>query len=312
MSAACDLLGIDPLYVANEGKLVAIVVAGRGRRGPGRAPGAPDRRPRGGGGRDQGRSRGHRRAAHDLRRHAHRRHARGRPAAAHLLTPVPDVAAVRHRIRVTGTVQGVGFRPFVYRQARRLGLHGWVQNDSAGVLLEVEGTEPAVHELARLLVDDPPPLARVASVEAQAIPVAGGAGFSILASASSAAATAPVSVDTATCAACLAEVDDPADRRFRYPFTNCTDCGPRYTIVRVRALRPARHDDGRLHDVPGVPGGVRRPLGPTVPRPAQRVPRVRPAALVDSPRGGWRSDGPRRRSPGRGGRCAPRRRDRRR
>ncbi len=139
---------------------------------------------------------------------------------------------MRHRIRVTGTVQGVGFRPFVYREARRLGLLGWVQNDSAGVLLEVEGAEPAVRELARVLVDDPPPLARVASVEAQPIPVVGGTGFSILASASSAAATAPVSVDTATCAACLAEVDDPADRRFRYPFTNCTNCGPRYTIIR--------------------------------------------------------------------------------
>ena len=67
---------------------------------------------------------------------------------------------MRQRIRVTGTVQGVGFRPFVYREARRLGLLGWVQNDSAGVLLEVEGTEPAVHELARVLVAEPPPWSR--------------------------------------------------------------------------------------------------------------------------------------------------------
>ncbi|MET0903902.1 MAG: carbamoyltransferase HypF, partial [Acidimicrobiales bacterium] len=139
--------------------------------------------------------------------------------------------AVRHRIRVTGTVQGVGFRPFVYRHAQRLGLHGWVQNDSLGVLLEVEGDEPALRELTRLLVDDPPPLARVAAVDAEEIPLTGDAGFSIIASTSAGSSTAPVSVDTATCAACLAEIDDPDDRRYRYPFTNCTDCGPRYTIV---------------------------------------------------------------------------------
>ena len=203
-------------------------VGGRGRRGPRRASSTLDRRAGGRGGRDQGRPRGHRGAPHDLRRHPHRRHARGRPAPAHLLSVA---GVVRHRIRVMGTVQGVGFRPFVYRHAQRLGLHGWVQNDSAGVLLEVEGSEPALLELQRLLTDDPPPLARVAHVQAEEIPVAGEAGFSILASASSEAATAPVSVDTATCVACLAEVDDPTDRRYRYPFTNCTDCGPRYTIV---------------------------------------------------------------------------------
>ena len=161
-------------------------------------------------------------------------------------------------------------------------------------------------------MDDPPPLARVASVEAQPIPVAGGTGFSILASASSEAATAPVSVDTATCAACLAEVDDPARSPLPLPVHQLHGLRTQVHDHPLRALRPVHHDDGRLHDVPGVPGGVRRPLGPTVPRPAQRVPRVRSPALVDPPRGRWRSDGPRRRSPGRGGRCAPRRRDRRR
>ncbi|MEQ1786607.1 MAG: carbamoyltransferase HypF [Acidimicrobiales bacterium] len=139
---------------------------------------------------------------------------------------------MRHRIRVTGTVQGVGFRPFVYRHARRLGLCGWVQNDREGVLLEVQGAEPDVLELARLLVDEPPPLARVGSVTAGIVPLAGEHEFVIVASGARGAATAPVSIDTATCAACLAEVDDPTDRRYRYPFTNCTDCGPRYTIVR--------------------------------------------------------------------------------
>ncbi len=137
-------------------------------------------------------------------------------------------------------MQGVGFRPFVYRQATRLGLRGWVQNDSAGVLIEVEGHEPAVLELARILVEAPPPLALVGTVTTGVVPVEGDEGFSIIASGARGRATAPVSIDTAACAACLAEVDDPADRRHRYPFTNCTDCGPRYTIVRsVPYDRPA-------------------------------------------------------------------------
>jgi hydrogenase maturation protein HypF len=144
---------------------------------------------------------------------------------------VPDPAPQRRRIRVTGTVQGVGFRPFVYRHATALGLRGWVQNDSAGVLLEAEGDERALDELARLLVDQPPPLARVQRVTASSVAPAGDDAFTILASGGGGTPTAPVSVDTATCAACLAEVDDPNDRRHRYPFTNCTDCGPRYTIV---------------------------------------------------------------------------------
>ncbi len=139
---------------------------------------------------------------------------------------------VRRQIRVTGTVQGVGFRPFVYRHATRLGLAGWVQNDSAGVLIEIEGDEGAVLEVSRLLVDDPPPLARIGTITATPVPVEGDTKFAIVESESGGAPTAAVSVDTATCTACLAEIDDPTDRRYRYPFTNCTDCGPRYTIVR--------------------------------------------------------------------------------
>jgi hydrogenase maturation protein HypF len=149
-------------------------------------------------------------------------------------------APVRHRIRVVGTVQGVGFRPFVYRRAVGLGLGGWVRNDSEGVLIEVEGDERAVLELERTLLEDPPPLARVGVVTAAAIPPSGVGAFAIVETDASGPPTAPVSVDTATCPACLAEIDDPADRRYRYPFTNCTDCGPRYTIVRsVPYDRPA-------------------------------------------------------------------------
>ena len=138
---------------------------------------------------------------------------------------------MRARLRVTGTVQGVGFRPFVYRHARALGLSGFVRNDSAGVLIEVEGDDATVAELARVVEHEPPPLARVAAVTSSPMAPLGDSGFTIEASDHGGVDAAAVSVDTATCAECLVEVDDPADRRHRYPFTNCTNCGPRYTIV---------------------------------------------------------------------------------
>jgi hydrogenase maturation protein HypF len=152
-----------------------------------------------------------------------------------------SLAVERQRLRVCGTVQGVGFRPFVYRQANALGLGGFVLNDSAGVLIEAEGLPAQVAELRRVIVEDPPPLARVASVTASPMAPTGDAPeFVILESSAGGRAEVPVSVDTATCAACLQEVDDPSDRRFGYPFTNCTDCGPRYTIVvKVPYDRPA-------------------------------------------------------------------------
>lgn len=142
------------------------------------------------------------------------------------------MSVTRHRLRVTGTVQGVGFRPFVYRHAVALGLAGYVLNDSAGVLIEVEGPPDMVAELTRLLHDDPPPLARVTGVAAEQLAASGRAtGFQIVESRDAGSADVPVSIDTATCPDCLAEVDDPTDRRYGYAFTNCTNCGPRYTIV---------------------------------------------------------------------------------
>ena len=138
----------------------------------------------------------------------------------------------RERLRVTGTVQGVGFRPFVYRHAVALGLCGYVLNDSAGVLIEVEGPAEDVAELQRLLVDDAPPLARVAGVAVEQLQPSGDkAGFRIVESHDAGSADVPVSIDTTTCVDCLAEIDDPNDRRYGYAFTNCTNCGPRYTIV---------------------------------------------------------------------------------
>ena len=130
-------------------------------------------------------------------------------------------------------MQGVGFRPFVYRHAVALGLAGYVLNDSAGVLIEVEGPSDAVAELTRLLVEDAPPLARVTGVATEHLQTTGApaTGFRIVESHHAGAADVPISIDTATCADCLAEIDDPDDRRHGYPFTNCTNCGPRYTIV---------------------------------------------------------------------------------
>ncbi|MGC9961150.1 MAG: carbamoyltransferase HypF, partial [Acidimicrobiales bacterium] len=140
--------------------------------------------------------------------------------------------AERRRLRVTGTVQGVGFRPFVYREAVALGLAGVVFNDSAGVLIEVQGDPAAIEALCRFILERPPPLARVTAVEATTIEtVEGGEGFRIVESASQGAPAAAVSIDSAACAECLAEVDNPRDRRHGYPFTNCTNCGPRYTII---------------------------------------------------------------------------------
>jgi hydrogenase maturation protein HypF len=136
-------------------------------------------------------------------------------------------------IRVHGVVQGVGFRPFVYTLATGLGLAGLVGNDPDGVFAEVEGPAPAVEEFLRRLERDAPPLARIEDVKTWVIsPTRSGKSFVIAASTSAGPRRTLVSADTATCADCLRELADPADRRYRYPFINCTNCGPRFTIVR--------------------------------------------------------------------------------
>jgi len=148
-------------------------------------------------------------------------------------------AAVRTRAHVSGLVQGVGFRPFVWREATSRGLSGWVGNDAAGVVLEVEGAPGDVASLLDALTR-PPPLARVDAVRSEPLSTTGAAGFVVRTSATGGARRAQVSPDTATCADCLGELHDPADRRFGYPFVNCTNCGPRYTIVRAVPYDRAR------------------------------------------------------------------------
>jgi hydrogenase maturation protein HypF len=141
------------------------------------------------------------------------------------------MTAVRARIRVEGIVQGVGFRPFTHALATRLGLGGLVGNDSDGVFIEVEGAAWAVEEFRRLLSQDVPPLAVVERVSVEPVPPCGERAFTIVASRAGTARHTLVSPDTATCAACLAELADPRDRRYRHPFASCTHCGPRFTIV---------------------------------------------------------------------------------
>lgn len=138
---------------------------------------------------------------------------------------------LRYRITVRGQVQGVGFRPYVFRLADELALRGWVCNAGAGVEIELQGTHAALQTFSARLPAEAPPLARVADVEQTAVPlVAPAPPFFIAASRADAARTA-VAPDTAVCGACLAELFDPADRRYRYPFINCVHCGPRFTIT---------------------------------------------------------------------------------
>lgn len=137
----------------------------------------------------------------------------------------------RLSVTVRGAVQGVGFRPFVHKIATRLGLTGWVKNSSQGVFIEVEGGREILDTFLTRLHAEKPPLAYFQSVETAFLDATGAHDFKILASDDSGAKIAVVLPDAAVCADCVREIYDPLDRRFRYPFTNCTNCGPRYSII---------------------------------------------------------------------------------
>jgi hydrogenase maturation protein HypF len=140
-------------------------------------------------------------------------------------------ARERRRFRITGVVQGVGFRPFVYGLAHRQGLGGFVLNDGEGVVIEAEGMPVALDGFATSLREEAPALARVNGLSVERLHASGQGGFEILPS-SAAGTAALIPPDVATCDDCLRELFDPADRRYRYAFVNCTRCGPRFTIVR--------------------------------------------------------------------------------
>jgi hydrogenase maturation protein HypF len=145
--------------------------------------------------------------------------------------PPESEPTARLLIKVTGIVQGVGFRPFVYNLACGLGLSGHVFNHSAGVDIEVEGTQDALARFENDLTRLAPPLAHIISVTSAVIQPTGNKCFTIVESASSGPKTALIAPDSDVCGDCLRELFDPSDRRHRYPFINCTNCGPRFTIV---------------------------------------------------------------------------------
>jgi hydrogenase maturation protein HypF len=142
---------------------------------------------------------------------------------------VPEPA--RLQIRLHGAVQGVGFRPFVFRLATQLALHGWVTNSPQGVSIEVEGPEPSLRQFLLRLEAERPPHSFIQGLESSWLDPAGYGSFEIRPSESAGARTALVLPDIATCPDCLREILDPANRRYRYPFTNCTHCGPRFSII---------------------------------------------------------------------------------
>ena len=142
------------------------------------------------------------------------------------------MSQTRLRIRLRGIVQGVGFRPFVHNLALRHGLNGFVLNSSAGLVTEVEGDAAKLASFRAALLTEAPPLAWIQDSEATELAPTGEAGFTIRDSLALTGEFALISPDVATCAECLRDIDDPSNRRYGYAFTNCTNCGPRYTIIR--------------------------------------------------------------------------------
>ncbi|MFD5178098.1 carbamoyltransferase HypF [Nocardia sp. NPDC058379] len=156
----------------------------------------------------------------------------------------------RRRLVVRGVVQGVGFRPFVYTTAAELSLAGSVSNDSSGVIVEIEGAPADLDEFARRLRERPPPLAVVEAVEQRTVALLGGTGFRIADTTRDGGGRTLASPDVAICADCAAELTDPADRRYRHPFINCTNCGPRFTII---AALPYDRPSTSMADFPMCP-----------------------------------------------------------
>ena len=148
-----------------------------------------------------------------------------------LMATTPIASARRRHIQVRGIVQGVGFRPFVYKLAHSLGLTGYVFNSSSGVTIEIEGTKTELDTFLDSLRADTPQLAAITSIEVSDIKTCGDSGFSILHSQEEPGKFSLIPSDAGTCVACWSDFGTPQNRRYGYPFTNCTHCGPRYTII---------------------------------------------------------------------------------
>ena len=160
---------------------------------------------------------------------------------------------IRKEIQVSGIVQGVGFRPYVFRLATDRHLSGSIRNTPAGVTIEIQGPVQEVEDFLAQLPAEAPALARITEVAIREIPCNGDAEFHIVSSIMGEAVRALISPDVAICDDCLRELFDPADRRYLYPFINCTNCGPRFTIVREHSIRPLPHFYGGVSHVRGVP-----------------------------------------------------------
>jgi hydrogenase maturation protein HypF len=159
--------------------------------------------------------------------------ARSPPPDRGIMAVASGARRLGRRIDVRGVVQGVGFRPFVFRLARAYGLDGWVLNGDAGVRIHVEGSGEALDAFIRALQTEPPPAARITELAVASDPVDAVNGFEIRHSESVHQPTTRIAPDLPTCDACLGELLDPQDRRHRYPYINCTNCGPRFSIVRA-------------------------------------------------------------------------------
>lgn len=148
------------------------------------------------------------------------------------MTSISSSDLIRERLSISGRVQGVGFRPYAYRLARELNVTGLVGNDSHGAFIEIQGPAHTLESFKARLVAELPPLARITDLRSQPLPPRDEAAFRIEVSADDGTQDAEITPDMALCEDCRRELFDPADRRYRYPFINCTNCGPRYSIIR--------------------------------------------------------------------------------
>ena len=203
----------------------------------------------------------------------------------------PSDPVARRRLLVTGVVQGVGFRPFIYALALRSGLAGHVGNDSAGVFIEVEGPLPKLDAFQESVTAEAPPLAYIEQVRAQPLVPRGESDFTIVHSESRGAANTLLSPDVCTCADCLRETLDPANRRYRYPFTNCTNCGPRFTIIEDIPYDRPLTSMAEFPMCAPCRREYQRPAESPLSRAAQCLSRLRPANLAGRRRTGLETDG---------------------
>ena len=189
-------------------------------------------------------------------------------------------AHAAERLRVGGRVQGVGFRPYVYRLARLHELGGWARNHGGEVDIVIEGPADGLRAFKRALLSQAPPAAAPQLLQARPVPGEGRREFCILASTRDGEPRIHIPADLFTCDECLAELNDPRARRHRYPFINCTQCGPRYTLIRAMPYDRANTTLDRFTLCERLRGGVRRSDGSALPRGAVGVCRLRPGALL--------------------------------